>query len=46
MITLVAGLAVCEVIGEITGLDAKIKWPNDIVLNGKKNKWFINRNEF
>lgn len=36
MITLVAGLAVCEVIDEITGLDVKIKWPNDIVLNGKK----------
>lgn len=31
-ITLVAGLAVCKAIG----LDAKIKWPNDIVIGGKK----------
>lgn len=31
-ITLAAGLAVCKAIG----LDAKIKWPNDIVINGKK----------
>lgn len=36
MVTLVAGLAVCEVIREVTGLEAEIKWPNDIVLNGKK----------
>lgn len=35
-LTLVAGLTICEVISEITGLDAKIKWPNDIVVNGKK----------
>lgn len=35
-ITLVAGLGMCEAIKEITGLDAKIKWPNDIVVNGKK----------
>lgn len=35
-LTLVAGLTMCEVISEITGLDAKIKWPNDIVVNGKK----------
>ena len=31
-ITLVAGLAVCKAIG----LDSKIKWPNDIVIGGKK----------
>lgn len=31
-ITLVAGIAVCEAIG----LDSRIKWPNDIVINGKK----------
>lgn len=35
-ITLIAGLAMCETIREATGLDAKIKWPNDIVINGKK----------
>jgi BirA family biotin operon repressor/biotin-[acetyl-CoA-carboxylase] ligase len=31
-ITLVTGLAVCKTIG----LGSKIKWPNDIVINGKK----------
>lgn len=36
MLTIVAGLAVCEVIREFTGLKAEIKWPNDIVLGGKK----------
>ena len=35
-ITLVAGLGICEAIQEVTGLDAKIKWPNDVVVNGKK----------
>lgn len=35
-ITLVAGLGMCEAIKDITGLEAKIKWPNDIVVNGKK----------
>ncbi|MBU3804627.1 MAG: biotin--[acetyl-CoA-carboxylase] ligase [Candidatus Cellulosilyticum pullistercoris] len=35
-LTLIAGLSMCEVIQEITGLEAKIKWPNDIVVNGKK----------
>ena len=36
MLTLVAALAVAKAITEITGEDAKIKWPNDIVVNGKK----------
>lgn len=35
-ITLIAGLGMCEAIKDITGLEAKIKWPNDIVVNGKK----------
>ncbi|WP_054741657.1 biotin--[acetyl-CoA-carboxylase] ligase [Cellulosilyticum ruminicola] len=35
-ITLIVGLAMCEAIREVTGLDARIKWPNDIVVNGKK----------
>ncbi|MFI5220658.1 MAG: biotin--[acetyl-CoA-carboxylase] ligase, partial [Bacteroidia bacterium] len=29
-------LAVREVIEDITGLDVKIKWPNDILVNNKK----------
>ncbi len=36
MLTLVAGLAVTAGIREVTGLEVKIKWPNDVVVNGKK----------
>lgn len=35
-ITLLTGLAVCDAIREVTGLPVQIKWPNDIVLDGKK----------
>lgn len=35
-LTLVAGLNMCEAIEEVTKLKAKIKWPNDVVVNGKK----------
>lgn len=36
MLTLVAALAVARAISEVTKLNAQIKWPNDIVINGKK----------
>jgi BirA family biotin operon repressor/biotin-[acetyl-CoA-carboxylase] ligase len=36
MLTLVAALAVNQGIRKVTGLDSYIKWPNDIVVNGKK----------
>lgn len=36
MLTLVAALAVARAVKRISGLDAGIKWPNDIVVNGKK----------
>lgn len=36
MITLIMAIAVAEVISKFTELDAKIKWPNDIVVNKKK----------
>ena len=36
MLTLIAALAVSKAISEKTGQEAGIKWPNDIVLNGKK----------
>lgn len=36
MLTLVMGLSAAEGIKETTGVDAKIKWPNDIVADGKK----------
>ncbi len=36
MVTLVMALSVAEAICEVTGLSTGIKWPNDIVVNGKK----------
>lgn len=35
-VTLVAGMGVCRALREVTGVNAQIKWPNDIVCNGKK----------
>lgn len=35
-ITLLSGLAVCNGIREYTGCNAQIKWPNDVVIDGKK----------
>ena len=35
-LTLIMAIAVAEGIREVTGLETKIKWPNDIVVNGKK----------
>ena len=34
--TPVIGLAAAKTISDITGLEAKIKWPNDILINDKK----------
>lgn len=36
MLTLVMALSVAEAVTGTTGLDTGIKWPNDIVVNGKK----------
>ena len=36
MLTLVMALAVRAGIRQVTGIDTQIKWPNDIVMNGKK----------
>lgn len=36
MLTLVKGMATVKGIEQITGLKPQIKWPNDVVLNGKK----------
>ena len=36
MLTLVMALAVAEGLHEAVGVDAEIKWPNDIILNKKK----------
>lgn len=36
MLTLIAGLSVARAIKECAGISPQIKWPNDIVINGKK----------
>lgn len=36
MLTLVMAMAVTKAIRSFTGLEALIKWPNDVVVNGKK----------
>ena len=36
MLTLVAGISVCNVLTKMCDVPFKIKWPNDIVANGKK----------
>lgn len=36
MLTLIAGLAVCRAIKDQTALEAQIKWPNDVVIKGRK----------
>lgn len=35
-LTLLTGVAVCKAIRSVTGADAKIKWPNDILIGGRK----------
>jgi BirA family biotin operon repressor/biotin-[acetyl-CoA-carboxylase] ligase len=36
LITMTASISISQAIKKITGLDTEIKWPNDILLNGKK----------
>ncbi len=36
LITLVTGISVCEALNKIYNIPFKIKWPNDIVIDGKK----------
>jgi BirA family transcriptional regulator, biotin operon repressor / biotin---[acetyl-CoA-carboxylase] ligase len=36
LLTAWAAVSVCELIQELTGLDARIKWPNDVLLQDKK----------
>src|SRR3970282_924920 len=35
LLTLVAGLAVAEAIENVTGLAPRVKWPNDLLVNGR-----------
>lgn len=36
MLTLIMGLAVVSACNQLPGVDARIKWPNDIILDGRK----------
>ena len=36
ILTLLSAVSVCEAIRDFCGLDARIKWPNDILINQKK----------
>lgn len=35
-LTMVCSLAVCDAVAKMTGLAAAVKWPNDVLLNGRK----------
>ncbi len=35
-LTMLAGVALCDAIEQATGLRADLKWPNDVLLSGKK----------
>lgn len=35
-LTLLTAVAVCRAIRKVTGVDAGIKWPNDLLVQGKK----------
>jgi BirA family biotin operon repressor/biotin-[acetyl-CoA-carboxylase] ligase len=35
-LTVIAPLAICQAIEETAGLQPRIKWPNDVVIDGKK----------
>jgi BirA family biotin operon repressor/biotin-[acetyl-CoA-carboxylase] ligase len=36
ILTAWAAVSVCETIAELTGLEASIKWPNDVLIDGRK----------
>lgn len=36
VLTLLASVAICEAVKKVTGLDARLKWPNDIFIENKK----------
>lgn len=36
ILTLLAAVSICEAIKETAGLETQIKWPNDILIHGKK----------
>ncbi|MDP2043974.1 MAG: biotin--[acetyl-CoA-carboxylase] ligase [Candidatus Omnitrophota bacterium] len=36
ILTLMSAVSICEAIKEVTNLDARIKWPNDVLIHNKK----------
>ncbi len=36
ILTLLSAVSICEAIKKVTGLDAQIKWPNDVLIHNKK----------
>ena len=42
-LTLIAAVAIVQAIEELTDLHPQIKWPNDILINGKKDDRNLNR---
>jgi BirA family transcriptional regulator, biotin operon repressor / biotin---[acetyl-CoA-carboxylase] ligase len=44
-ITLLAGVSSARAIREVTGLDARIKWPNDIFIRGRKTAGILAERE-
>ncbi len=36
LLTALAAAAACETVGQLTGLSPRIKWPNDVLLRGRK----------
>ncbi len=35
-LTMACSLAVCDAVAEVTGLSAAVKWPNDVLVDGRK----------
>ena len=46
MLTLYAAVAVCETVEELTGASPRIKWVNDVYLNGKKLSGILTEGAF
>jgi len=46
LLPLVAGLAAAEAVRSTVGLEAELKWPNDVVWNGKKIGGILCESEF